>query len=335
MALSRPPQALLLRALGLGDLLTAVPALRGVRRALASHQIMLATDPELTDLVGLTGAIDGVIPARGLDSIRWDRPAPDVAVNLHGRGPQSHLLLSHLSPDRLVAFDCLPAGVAGPAWRPDEHEVRRWCRLVEDGLNAPADPGDLHLPVPREAWISNDRDDHVTLVHPGAANAARRWPSERFATVAVWLARRGLRVLITGAGHEKALAARVAEDAGLDADADVAGQTSLRQLAHLVAHSRLIVCGDTGIAHLASAFATPSIVLFGPTPPSRWGPPESGPHVAIYHGHKPGNPHDTAPDPALLSISTHEVLAAAEELLPRTQGFRLASSHPSGVARRR
>src|SRR4029450_13442480 len=92
--------------------------------------------------------------------------------------------------------------------------------------------------------------------------------------------------------------------------------TSLAELAGLVAHARLVVSGDTGIAHLATAYRTPSVVLFGPVPPRRWGPPPDRPyHRAIWHGTRvdPGDAPGPGVHPALLSIGVGEVLAAAEE----------------------
>jgi ADP-heptose:LPS heptosyltransferase len=77
----------------------------------------------------------------------------------------------------------------------------------------------------------------------------------------------------------------------------------------VVAAARLVVTGDTGTAHLASAFRTSSVVLFGPTPPAWWGPPP-GPHVVLWHGTEPGDPWGDLPDPALLRISVDEVLKA-------------------------
>src|SRR5207237_79615 len=41
---------------------------------------------------------------------------------------------------------------------------------------------------------------------------------------------------------------------------------------HEVRRWTRLVCGDTGVAHLATALGTPSVLLFGPVPPSRWGP---------------------------------------------------------------
>lgn len=301
----------MLRALGLGDLLTAVPALRGIRRALPDHRLELATDPALGDLVDLIDAVDEVVPARGLEALPYAGPPPDVAVNLHGRGPQSHRLLARVSPRRMVAFGSEEAGVAGPVWRRDEHEVRRWCRLVDEALSPVADPADLRLPAPA---VSARRDPGV-VVHPGAAQGARRWPAERFAAVASSLAARGHRVWLTGSAGERDLASQVAAQAGLDDACVLAGDTSLADLAAVVAGSPLVVCGDTGTSHLASAFGTPSVVLFGPTPPTWWGPPVDGPHVALWHGTEAGDPWADEPDPDLLDIGVAEVRAACERLL--------------------
>ena len=304
------PVALVLRALGLGDLLAGVPALRGIRRALPGHHLALATDPALAGLVRLVGGVDELVPARGLEPLDVGGRQVDAAVDLHGKGPLSQPVLQRLHPRRLVAFDCPEVGVQGPIWRRDEHEVRRWCRLVNESLGAHADPGDLVLPAPAVLPAVDD----AVVVHPGAAFAARRWPAERFARVAAELAGRGERVVVTGSPAERELAEDVARLAGLAPSSVLAGCTDVEQLAALVATARLVVSGDTGTAHLASAFATPSVVLFGPIPPAWWGPPATGPHAALWHGDEPGDPWGDRPDPALLRIQVDEVLAAVDSV---------------------
>jgi ADP-heptose:LPS heptosyltransferase len=67
-----------------------------------------------------------------------------------------------------------------------------------------------------------------------------------------------------------------------------------------------VICGDTGVAHLATAYGTPSVVLFGPMPPALWGPPpERRQHLVLWRG-----------TGGLSNISTAEVYDAARELLP-------------------
>ena len=301
----------MLRALGLGDLLAGVPALRAIRAALPGHRVVLAAPRWQEPLLQGDGLVDEVHDARGLDPLAWPGPAPHVAVNLHGRGPQSHRLLAALRPRRWAAFDCADAGVAGPAWRADEHERARWCRLVSTCLAVPADPDDVALIPPRVT----PQVRAAVAVHPGAAYASRRWPAARYAAVASALGDAGLPVVVTGSEGERALATSVARTAGLGDAAVLAGQTTVPQLAALVAAARLVLSGDTGVAHLAAAYGTPSVVLFGPTPPALWGPPAGGPHTVIWHGDGPGDPFGDRIDPALASVSVDEVLAAARDRL--------------------
>jgi ADP-heptose:LPS heptosyltransferase len=286
------------RALGLGDLLTGVPALRALAHAFPDHRRVLAAPAGLAGLAALAGAVDEVVDAAPLATLPEALHGADVAVNMHGRGPESRELLRATGPRRLISF-----GHDGRVWRPGEHEVGRWCRLLEES-GIPADPADLRIGPPPVAPPAAARG--ATIVHPGAASEARRWPVERWAAVA---RAAGPRVVVTGDGGERRLALEVAARAGLPGDAVLAGRTSLLELAAAVAAASRVVCGDTGIAHLATALGTPSVVLFGPTPPSEWGPPADPRHVVLWAGRR-GDPHGDAPDPGLLDISVEAVVGA-------------------------
>ncbi|MER7014492.1 glycosyltransferase family 9 protein [Saccharopolyspora sp. NPDC000359] len=306
------PVLLVLRALGLGDLLTAVPALRGLRRHFPQHRLVLAAPHPLGHLLPLLPEVDELHHTPSLREFSWPGRAPDVAVNLHGTGPQSVAALCGTRARRVLTHQhpAFPA-LAGPAWRCDQHEVQRWCRMLEHHGIA-ADPADLALPRPPE-----ELEPGAVVVHPGASHGARRWPVERFAAVARRLAADGNRVVVTGSAAEEPLAQRVAELGGLAPDAVLAGATGLRQLAGLVAGAKLVVCGDTGVAHLATAYRTPSVVLFGPVAPAQWGPPADGRHIALWHGRR-GDTFAAEPDAGLLALSAGRVIEAAEELLVAT-----------------
>jgi ADP-heptose:LPS heptosyltransferase len=308
------------RALGLGDLLTAVPALRALRDAFPGHEVVLAAPAALAPLARLSGAVDDVVDTAPL-AVPAVRGA-DVAVNLHGRGPQSHRAVLATGPRRMIAFAApgvrpsaaeaqrVPLGgwFEGPEWRAGEHEVARWCRLLEES-GIPADPSRLDLPAPGPSPAPG-----ATVVHPGAGSPARRWPAERWAAVARAEREAGRRVVVTGSRSERLLAETVAGAAGLGADDVLAGRTDLMELAAVVAGAGLVLCGDTGVAHLATAFGVPSVVLFGPTPPSEWGPPpDRDRHVVLHRGER-GDPHGSAPDPGLLAIAVEDVLAVTRSV---------------------
>lgn len=301
---------LVLRALGLGDALTGVAALRGVRRAWPDRRLWLAGPATTGSWLRDLGVVDEVLVTDGLAPLAWDRPG-HVAVNLHGRGPQSHAVLAATGPERLVAF-ATDAHPDGPAWRPDEHEVARWCRLVT-GAGGPCDAADLRLAMPPDTTTAPG----TVVLHPGAASGSRRWPPERWGAVARALVDAGHDVTLTGGPAERALCARVAADADRPVRV-LAGALDVPALAAVVAGARLVVCGDTGVAHVATAVGAPSVLLFGPTPPRWWGPAvDVERHAVLWHGDPahPGDPHGATVDPALAAVTVDEVLAAAAPLL--------------------
>jgi ADP-heptose:LPS heptosyltransferase len=301
---------LVLRALGLGDLLTGIPALRGLRRAYPVARVILATPGSLAPLAMLSGAVDEVLPTAGLGDLRWSGAPPDLAVNLHGRGPESIIDLLATQPKAVISHcntDC--PSVSGPPWRDDVHEVDRWCALLSSAGIA-ADATDLALSRPP----GYPRRTGIVVIHPGAAAPSRRWPAERFAVVAAALKAAGHRIVLTGSAAERSLAHAVAAQAGLPESSVLAGQLDVLGLVALVGDCRLLICGDTGVAHIATATGTPSVLLFGPTPPDRWGPRGDGRHITMWAGIS-GDPHGRQPDRGLLLISPTQVLDATRQVL--------------------
>jgi ADP-heptose:LPS heptosyltransferase len=299
----------ILRALKLGDLVIATPALRALTHAFPRHRVVLCTPRVLEPIVSLIGGVGEIVDTEALAPIGHAPTRPEVAVNLHGRGPQSSRILQALQPNRLITFAA--AGRDGPQWRTGEHERVRWCRLLnESGIDA--DPEDLGLERARVRPVPEPLRG-ATVIHPGASSMAREWPPERYAAVARCETERGHRVVLTGTASERPLAHAVIERAGLPHSANHAGATGLPELAAIVAHAGAVCSGDTGVAHLATAFGTPSVVLFGPVSPAEWGPPPRDRHRALWKG-IPGDPHGDRPARGLLAISVDEVARALGEV---------------------
>jgi ADP-heptose:LPS heptosyltransferase len=258
------PDILVLRALGLGDFVTGLPALSMLRDAYPLHRIVLAAPRSLAPLVKLTGLVDEQVNAGELNPIESPPTEPELAVDLR---------------------EGLPL----------------------EGVDTPPLAG--LLPVPQ---IQSPRG--LTVVHCGAKAPSRQWHACRLAAVAMLLSARGHRVVVTGGAGEADRAERIAAAAGVD----MLIEPNLLELASVIARARLVVSGDTGVAHLASVYETPSVVLFGPVSPARWGPPDTGIHQVIWHGDDSGDPHGDTIDPALDRITVAEVVAAVDRALPVT-----------------
>lgn len=308
------PTAVVLRAIGLGDMITGLPAMAMLRRALPAHRIVGAVPGQYAGILLRAGLLDEVLPTADLVPLDGAPGEPDVAVDLHGNGPPSRDLLRALRPHRLIAF-VRPGEGAGPTaetsvWDDAEHEVARWCRLVSEHLDGAGPPPPLSglLAAPPAVRPGS------TVLHPGAAAGSRRWPADRWAAVAAALAADGHRVVVTGTPGEQQLVDAVAGPAG----AETATALDVDGLFGLVAAARLVVSGDTGVAHVASAYGIPSVVLSGPVSPARWGPPDRPQHLALWPAPDlayRGDPHGSDPDPVLLRTTVADVLAGVATVL--------------------
>lgn len=309
------PELLVLRTLKLGDLLVAVPAIHGLRRAYPEHRLTLAMPGWLRPIVDLVGGVDELLPTPGLDHpLARDPGAVDVAVNLHGSGGESRDLIRLLGAREVIAHS--HEGSPGPLWRDGMLERERWTRLV-NAFGVEADPDDVGLlPPPAEPVVAG-----ATVVHVGAFYGSRRWPVHRFADVAARLTADGRRVVLTGSAAERERALAVADAAGLPPRNVLAGELELGAFAGVVHSASVVISADTGAAHLASAYGTPSVVLFGPAPPEEWGPPATGPHVVLTDASlRRGDTFGDECDPAMLAVTADDVLEAARSLAGAAEG---------------
>jgi ADP-heptose:LPS heptosyltransferase len=303
------PVILALRALKLGDILVAVPALKAIRRSFPDHAFVLAVPRWLEPIVELIGGVDALLPTPGLNDLLPVPPGRiDIAVNLHGNGPESRRIVEALEPRVIMGHK--NETYDGPEWEDGVLERYRWARIVTwHGM--PADPDDVALQAPAAPSVAPG----ATLIHVGAFYGSRHWPTERFAAVATALREEGHTVIFTGSAAERARAEEVARLGGFDSSSVLAGEIALDEFAALIRESRVVVSADTGAAHLASAYAVPSVVLFGPAPVEEWGPPTTGPHITLTDASKRvGDAFAATPDPAILAVTVEDVLAAVHSL---------------------
>lgn len=115
-------------------------------------------------------------------------------------------------------------------------------------------------PAPKAQLVHPVERPYVVL-HVGASTPLKLWPAKRWRALADWLAERGLNIVWSGgAGEQDAL-----REIGLrPGELDLIGTLGLAELWALLAGAKLLICPDTGIAHLARIVSVPTVALFGP-----------------------------------------------------------------------
>ena len=122
-------------------------------------------------------------------------------------------------------------------------------------------------------------DKNVIALNPGASHPVNRWSPERFALLADLLAKRtDCPVIIIGGSGDESLARELVQHS-TTRPLNLTGKTDLLQLGAVLKRCTLLVTGDTGPMHMATAVNTRVVALFGAADPSRTGPLGSGHRV--------------------------------------------------------
>lgn len=299
-------EVLVFRALQLGDMLCAVPALRALRAGLPRARIVLVGLPwaiqfahRFDTLVDEFIAFPGhpLLPEPASDPEGW--PAlrlrlrarrAGLAIQLHGSGEASNAIVREFGAQQMAGFARAPSvDSAGFHPYPEHgHESERLLALMRAlGLNT----GDRRLAFPLRA---TDDDElraagmpaalggrAYACMHAGARDPARRWPAAAFAEVGDYLsAAFGLQVVLTGSAAEHELAQQVARQMRHRA-LNAALPLSIGAMAALMDRARLLVCNDTGASHLAAALRLPSVVVFRKDARARWAPQDHRRHRCV------------------------------------------------------
>lgn len=335
-----------LRANSIGDFVLVLPALEALRAAYPDaeitilgrefHAAWLSGRPGPWDRVtavpaypGVTAAADAAVDTPEIADFLAEQRAQayDLALQLHGGGAHSNPFVARLGARVTVGSrdDGAPALDRAVAYTPHQHEVLRYLEVVglvgaapvvlEPRLAVtPADRAEARTAVPPSATP-------LVAVHPGANDARRRWPSDRFAAVADDLAGGGADVVLIGTPLEAALTAAVAGAMRAPA-VDLAGRLSLVGTTGLLARCVLLVGNDSGPRHIAAAVGTATVGVYWAANLASFGPMTRARHrVAVsfrtvcpvcgIDSNCERCPHEVS---FLAAVPTEQVRRAAEQL---------------------
>jgi len=304
-----PASVIVFRALQLGDMLCAVPALRALRRALPQARIALAGLPWARQFTErFSGYVDEFIAFPG-HPLLPEQPVHQaeladfytglcarrfgMALQLHGSGNVSNDIVSGFGAETMAGF-CRGDAVARDRtvlfpYPETGTEPERLLGLVEQ-LGAEAAGVHLEFPLSRQdedelaaSGVARGLEPGSYLcIHPGARQRDKCWPPRHFAEVGDRLAAEfGLKVVLTGSAQEADLTAEVAAHMRTK-PIDAAAPISIGAMAVLLRDARLLLCNDTGVSHIAAGLRLKSVVIFSKADIARWAPLDRHTHRCIW-----------------------------------------------------
>lgn len=123
--------------------------------------------------------------------------------------------------------------------------------------------------------------ERFVVLHAGANEEIRRWPTENFAELARRINNKfGLKAVVSGSVNDIPLGKAIKDLAPKEA-VDLSGNTSLKELGALFEKAEMVVSGDTGPMHIASSVGAPVIALFGTASPMITAPRGKGRYVIL------------------------------------------------------
>ena len=356
-------RVLLLRLERIGDLLMVLDAIADARAAFPGAEIDLAVGSWNLDLARLIPGLHSIhvadVPWLARDSHadswtalrakarEWRQRGYDVVINFEPDIRSNYLAWRTRAPRRLGYWTggggafLTDAYEYEPSWHVGANARALIARAADDTRTiGPADRAASML-VPPDAARARARQLLASAagpligVHVSGGRESKQWHLDRFADVARALAReRGATIVLTGSAGDRSLVERVRSQLDGVHVIDVTGQLDLPELAAVLSSLDLLVTGDTGPMHLASAMDTPLVALFGPSDPARYGPSSS--RQKVLRVQLPCSPcgqvrlppercRGHVPD-CMDGIQVAAVLAAAAELLDAGRAIRHTSA---------
>ena len=334
------------RYCGLGEALLSIPAIRALKQSFNSTIVTLV-NPIVKELLEGTPEIDQIL---SFDEGKWNksmftrlsllwqlrRGKFDLAVILNPT-KRFHILTYLAGIPRRLGYDrkwsfLLTHKIEDKKLQGQKHEVEYNLDLVR---SIGANTEDKHMAIEVEKKDMQFVDDLlqkygikdqdlIIAIHPHSSNPAKSWPKENFAQLVDELFRRfSAKVVIIGGAEEKTSSIKLASLIK-EPVINLAGKTTLKQLAAFLRRCTLLISNDSGPVHIAAACGRPTVVIFGHNipgvNPKRWGPWGNG-HIVLHKdlGCNPcldrNCPYDFK---CLSSITPEEVLTVVEQSLARS-----------------
>jgi lipopolysaccharide heptosyltransferase II len=335
---------LVVRTDRIGDVLLSTPVIKTLRYNYPDAYIAMMVSPYSKDIVDGNPYLDKVIiydkdgkHKSWWRSLKFSRNLKkkrfDLAIILHPTN-RVHLVTFFAGIPKRIGYDLkigflLTNRIRHTKQYGEKHELEYNLDLVRY-LGIEPEDKNLFMPIRPESekWVEElfrqegiKEKDKLLVIHPGASCPSKVWPNDRFAQVADRLIEKySFKVLIVSGPKDLSLAQSLIRNMQHSA-INLAGKTSVSQLASILKRSRLFISNDSGPVHVASAVGVPVISIFGRNQaglsPKRWGP--TGKNDLILHkevGCIECLAHNCVKEFACLkAISTEDVINAAESIL--------------------
>lgn len=268
----RPQQVsriLIAHHLLLGDTLMLTPLLAALRQCYPQAEILMLCPKAIAPLYQGRPYDVSVLPWHPADAKSllplWQAPGFDLAF-VPGDNRYSWLALA-AGARWIVAH-----GGDKPAWKnwplDEVHDyaatATSWhgmvAALADSGFDAAYRPDDWPVPYIEPSALP-ELPTRYALLHVGASTPLKFWPAERWLALANWLAQQGIVPVWSGGPGEEKLVSSI-DPQGFYLS--LAGKLPLAVLWHVLGRASLLVCPDTGVAHLGRLLTVPTVALFGP-----------------------------------------------------------------------
>jgi len=303
---SRVRRVLVVRLRSIGDTVLSTPSLIALRRFLPDAQIDVLLEDWVAPVLDGFDSVDNVLVVRDSTASRLAtareirRRRYDVVFNLHG-GTTATLVSFASGAQHRVGYQHYQFSFllnhllssAADFWKRDKtHSAEQQLALL-GFVDVPVeDRPKSRLAISEKASDSLERKFYeqekkpldqlgkFALIHPAAAFRTKEWPSENFARTAEFLKEQGLSTVAVAAEDEQQILENVRSESAVPIHAF--NNFTLPEITALASKAALFVGNDSGIAHIAAAVGTASVVIFGSSNRDHWRPWTDAPNEIVF-----------------------------------------------------